>query len=277
MKSYSLLLILFIFTACDGKKTPQKELVIDSAKINAAMKKLALPEKVKDPYLEGISINDFDNINLCGTNFQFSKIDSVFIPDYNEQSVLFDKMIDSIGNVHDGAMILEKQLQSSMKAYFSRKGKVLTLFLSNGKTVKLKDFEKEGELTEYSFEGYLENFEYYLVRIQFYEGGGYLLINRKNGFQKYISGKPYLSPDKTKLMTINVDIEAGYDFNGIELLSFSGDSLKTDCVININNWGPDKMKWNSNKEVIIKAFYMDKKENADEAEYKKKYFKLILK
>jgi hypothetical protein len=65
------------------------------------MKKLAFPEKVKDPYLEGIPINDFDNINLCGTNFQFSKIDSVFIPDYNEQSVLFDKMIDSIGNVHD--------------------------------------------------------------------------------------------------------------------------------------------------------------------------------
>lgn len=277
MKPCSLLIILSIFFACEGKKMPQKEFVIDSAKIDKAMKKLVLPEKANNPYLEGINIKDFDNINLCGTSFQFSKIDSVFIPNYYQQSDFFDKITAEIDNGYESSMAIEKYLQPSMKDYFLRKGKVLNLFLTNGKTVKLKDFEKEGELTEYSFESYLESFEYYLVKIQFYEGEGYLLVNRKNGFQKYISGKPYLSPDKTKLITINMDLEAGYDFNGIELLSFSGDSLKTDCVININNWGPSAMKLTSNKEVIIQAFYIEEKENTEETEYKKKYFKMTLK
>ena len=90
-----------------------------------------------------------------------------------------------------------------------------------------------------------------MLRVQFGEGNCWMLVNKKNGFKRYISGLPYISNDNKKIITVNTDLEAGYSFNGLELFSILTDSLRTEFSKE-TEWGPTDVKWINENQVFLK-------------------------
>jgi hypothetical protein len=82
------------------------------------------------------------------------------------------------------------------------------------------------------------------------------MVNRKNGFKKYISGLPYIYKDK--ILTINTDLEAGYSFNGIELYTLTNDTLKKEFSKE-TTWEPTDIHWINDNQFLVKRehFYAD--------------------
>ncbi|MBW7912808.1 MAG: hypothetical protein H3C54_03705 [Taibaiella sp.] len=87
--------------------------------------------------------------------------------------------------------------------------------------------------------------------MQYYEGGAYMLVNRKNGYNRQIHGKPYFSNNHKSFITVNVDMEAHYSFNGIEYYTVTADSIIQQFELDIANWGPAKAKWINDKNIIL--------------------------
>jgi hypothetical protein len=167
------------------------------------------------------------------------------------------KLTDTIGNWHERAIKIQYYLSSKFGNYFYTTDTTLVLLLEDGKkeTFALWDEQKD---EGYNFEHYFDNINYYLLRVQFGEGNCWMLVNRKNGFKKYISGLPYISNDLKKIICINSDLEAGYSFNGLELYTIQADSLQT-LFSKETEWGPIDLKWVNGNQFFIKRehFHVD--------------------
>ena len=161
-----------------------------------------------------------------------------------------NKLTDSIGNYQERAMRIQSYLNDRFGNYFSVKDNRLILKISNGKKMTFPLWDEEKEIG-YNFVNYFANIDYYLLRIQFVEGNCWMMINRRNGFKKYISGLPYISKNNKNIITINCDLYAGYSFNGIELFSINKDSITTEFSKE-TSWGPTGLKWINKNKVFIK-------------------------
>ncbi len=166
---------------------------------------------------------------LVADNFvlSFENVDSFATTDIYGDLNYRIKLTDTIGNWHNRAVKIQAYLTNKFGDYFFTTDTTLVLKLSNEKleTFPLWDEEKE---EGYNFEHYFDKIDYYLLRVQWGEGNCWLLVNRKNGFKKFIKGLPYISNDNNQIVSINSDLEAGYSFNGLELFSILTDSLKTE-------------------------------------------------
>ncbi len=167
------------------------------------------------------------------------------------------QLTDSIGNWHNRAAKIQSYLSRKFCDSFFTTDTTLVLKLSNNKTeifAMWDDKKDEG----YNFEHYFEIIDYYLLRVQFGEGNCWMLVNRKNGFKKYIGGLPYISKEGKKIISINSDLEAGYSFNGIEFYTVNSDSLETEFVKE-TTWGPTDVKWINENQFILKRehFHVD--------------------
>jgi hypothetical protein len=133
----------------------------------------------------------------------------------------------------------------------------LVLKLGNGKISNFAKWDSEND-EGYTFEHYFDKIDYYLLRVQWGEGNCWMLVNRKNGFKKYIGGLPYISLDNKQILTTNMDLEAGYSFNGFELYSILADSLKTEFS-KTTVFGPTDVKWINENEFLLKRehFHVD--------------------
>lgn len=146
----------------------------------------------------------------------------------------------------------ERNLARKYKKYFKVNAKEISIKLTNGRTVKFPRWDGE---YGFNLEHYFPETNYVLMYVQHEEGNSWLLMNRKNGFQKDVEGKPYFSPDGKKVLTANVDLESGYSFNGFECFDVQGDTLEKRFAIATKDWGPQDVKWVTNSSAdIAKAF-----------------------
>lgn len=166
-------------------------------------------------------------------------------------------LTDTIGNWHDRAVIIQSYLADKFLDYFYTTDSTLVLKLADGKESVFAKWDNEFD-EGYTFEHYFDKIDYFLLRVQWGEGNCWMLVNRKNGFKKYISGIPYISLDKKQILTINEDLEAGYSFNGIELYSIIADSIKTEFRKE-TVFGPTAVKWISENQFLLRReyFYVD--------------------
>lgn len=164
-----------------------------------------------------------------------------------------NSLTDTIGNWHDRAEKIQSYLTQKFHDYFYTTDSTLVLKLADGKTLSFLKWDNENE-EGYNFEHYFDKIDYYLLRVQWSEGNCWMLVNRKNGFKKYISGLPYISLDNKKILTINTDLDAGYSFNGFELHIILTDSLKT-AFIRETVFGPKDLKWISDNEILLRREY----------------------
>jgi hypothetical protein len=170
-----------------------------------------------------------------------------------------NKLTDTIYNASESALKIQSYLSSKFGQYFHATNSALVVKLANGKTKKFSNVnDDEGSTSiHYYFEHYFNKIDYYLISVHLYEGGYQLLVNRKNGFTKAIEGLPYISNDNKKIMCVNADLESSYTVNGIELYTILADSLQTEFIRPISQWGPADMKWINENQLLIKRYFLE--------------------
>jgi len=183
-----------------------------------------------------IYIQESDSISTIGTSSIQKNKDSI--------SKLYD-------NSHRQAIELEKLMIQKYNKVVKKDSLGLHLKLNNGKWVTLVLNLRLEEL-DLNFENYFEHYGYFLVRAQWGEGNGYKIINAKTGKQTSIIGAPYFSKNGKYIISINMDLIAGYSPNGFEFLEIRKDSLLKLGSYHPVQWGPYNAKWINNNEVILK-------------------------
>jgi len=125
-----------------------------------------------------------------------------------------------------------------------------------------KNNNVDGEsLVQYSFEHYFGELDYVLLKVSFYEGGKYIMVNRKNGGTFDMPGTPIISPDKTKLVSAFRETYAYPGYIGIEFFKIlktgleSEGSLKTEPVYG----GVSAVTWLDSNTVLLESVESNKK------------------
>jgi hypothetical protein len=83
-------------------------------------------------------------------------------------------------------------------------------------------------------------------------------INLKSSVETHFWDNPVLSPDKQKVVAYSCDIEAGFMPNGIQLFKINQDTIINLFEKEIDNWGPEEVKWGSDTSLVIKRLSLDK-------------------
>lgn len=191
---------------------------------------------------------------LTNYKLRVKEIDSLFIaPLYADQQSR-NEIYRKHDNSYEGAKAVEKYLEKSQSQHFKRKGGVLTLHLANGKTKHMADIVKDNEEDIWhTYENYFPEIESYLVFSQFYEGHGYVVVNRKTGKQTYSLGEIYPNPKTQSFIAINADLMAKYSANGLQLVEMRKGNYFTKLTIEGENWAPVAIKWMDAKNFIVKT------------------------
>jgi len=265
IKGCIITVLIFIF-GC-GQQQPNYETLVASTLDSLKT------DTISQMSVSAIQIRETDTVIASGHKLMFQATDSIAMTDIFGDAALRTQMTDTIDNWHQRAIFIEKYLGEKFKIYFSANDSTLILFLANNKQLQLPKWDNEQD-AGYNFEHYFASIDYYLLHVQYGEGNGWMLVNRKNGFKKNIIGEPYISPDGKRILTVNSDLIAGYSENGIELFSISGDTLKTEFQLDVDSWGATGAKWLSDKKVIIEKEYFNSE--TGDINNKKKYSVLTI-
>ncbi|MFT6246476.1 MAG: hypothetical protein ACI93L_003427 [Cyclobacteriaceae bacterium] len=215
-------------------------------------------ENPKIPTYEALelSIEISDTIKLQSNSLIFRETDSTsFKPYYDDQSVR-SELTSTEGNWHKRAKIIEDYLDSTHRfgEFFDANDSTLTLNLLKDSTLTLPKWNYSDDYG-YNLEHFFKAKQLYLIRIQYSEGNSWMLVNRKSGQITYIEGLPYFSPSNSHFVTIGLDMEAGYNMNGIQYFKYSQESISKIWQLNILNWGPRNIKWQNDSTLIVQRTY----------------------
>ncbi len=134
----------------------------------------------------------------------------------------------------------------------SRHGDTLFLKCDNGRIVKLKNINSDGDDMEYfSFAGLNKDINGYVVSRMRYEYYDVLIINKHTGDSLFAIGYPVVSPNKQQFVCVNMDMEAGFTTNGIQLFKIENDMYISVGLRELNNWGPEKVMWKNDSTLIV--------------------------
>ncbi len=140
---------------------------------------------------------------------------------------IFDDLCKNIHNSYECAQAIERYQIKRYSKYVTRVGNQLQLILRNGKVKILEDTPKttydDVNLKAYSFRDYLRNIGYFLIEVQYYEGGEFLMVNNTSGNQFLVPAIPAISPDKKRFVSVSIGFP--YNFNGIQIWKLISDRL----------------------------------------------------
>lgn len=237
------LFLVFMLSACDNNTSETTHADIDST---------AVP---KDAFAE--DYNDYDNLADTGTilingyTISFQSSEAVNFPDYYPEQGARDSIANALGNWHDQAMATEDYLKNKYSKLFTADDSVLTIKLTDNRLLNFAKIPDDIEAPAYNFDHYFPETDYVLLHAQYYEGDAYTLVNRKNGFAKEIYGVPYFSPDKKSFISISLDLDAAYNFNGIEYYLIQGDTVTKQFEVGMSRCGPVQAKWTSDSTIVL--------------------------
>ena len=146
-----------------------------------------------------------------------------------------------------------------------RDDSTLSIPLLRGDTLTLRDSsDAHGGVIGYSYRGRVRQSQYHLVELQFYEGGGYLLINERSGWKTFSNGVPIASPDGERLAAGNVDLEAEFSPTTIQVWRVAADTLVLEWehdllaarAENDSVWGPGGLRWTGPAEIVVTKEYL---------------------
>lgn len=242
---------LIIACSTSTNKDEEKEKVkkLDTLKVGG--KAVEIPKERIDTIL-----------NLSDTTFVFPNyklivetIDSVEVPDLYQDAKVRENIFNQYDNYYEAGKALEKYLAKTAEAkYFKREDRNLILPLDNGETKILTNRNKGNDNDiAYCYQHFFSNINSYLLRIHYYEGVAFLLVNKANGEEVYTIGETYISPSKQKVLAICEDLESGYNINGLEMLEIKDGKYKNKFIVQGGNWAPVALKWIDDTSVVIKA------------------------
>ncbi len=145
----------------------------------------------------------------------------------------------------------------------------IKLTFRNGKTKLYKNkYGFNGYDEKYTFLASLEKIDYYLIEVNYYEGGEYLLIDKDNGTEISVFSEPYFS-ENNKYVAFN---EANCESRGgLEIFEI-GRNKKVQLFVSratAKIWQPKRIVWTVNNDLLIQKYICPCMQT--------KYSKLILK
>ena len=163
---------------------------------------------------------------------------------------LIDSLTAAQDNYYRKAIAIEKYQIRNLAGRVRREGNKLAVKLTSGKWRNLKD-DPDLEEVWYTFEHYFQEHGFYSVRVQHAEGHKYILVNADNGEITSLIGRPYFSPDGTRLIALGNDIEAGYSENGFQLLRNLNGKLTETGKYDPETWGCKSASWLNQNTLVL--------------------------
>ena len=167
-------------------------------------------------------------------------------------------------NSYKCAQAIEKSLLAAAAPSVVRAGRDLRIALERGDSVVFTDsLPDDAAGVWFSYRGLLPSVGYHLIEVQYYEGGRYLLVNRRTGWRGSSNGVPVISPDSARLAAGNVDLEAEYSPTTLQIWSVSVDSLILEFdhdfvaspITADSVWGPRNLEWRDSTELRVEREY----------------------
>lgn len=122
----------------------------------------------------------------------------------------------------------------------------LVLTVDNGKTVEFADKPvNDKDCLDFRFAAALVDQGYYVVMQGGYEWCNHILVNAKDGRQQEIDAVPVFSPDGTRFVTANHDLEAGYGHNRVQIFKIIDGMGVVEWSEEPTEWGPENVAWES--------------------------------
>lgn len=139
----------------------------------------------------------------------------------------------------------EEGLLAASGGQARREGPRLVFRGSGGGSLALEDDATEGDrFVRHRYLGPLPGIGQHLVRMDFYEGGGWLLVGAATADRTYVSGPPVVAPDRGRFVTASVDLVAGYDPNGIQVWSLARGGPRLEWGLDGGDaWGASDPVW----------------------------------
>lgn len=200
--------------------------------------------KAADEVVTNVSTDEVhmpDTIMYEGTTVRLNIIDSTAFMSLPGHTMIRD----SVALVRDSAVVYTHD-------------STLVLKLDNGDSVTLTStpgIENDAYIG-YVYRGLIKELNSYLIQVVYYEGGEFLLCNKKSGIKTTIIGMPVMNTDSDRVACFNSDIMAGFTANGFQVFTPEGDSLRTLWQAS-PQWGPVEGRWKNNGTLYIKAEYWD--------------------
>lgn len=269
MRIFFTVIIALLAASCTNNKKSTAQISESNDTIQSTIE-----EEISTEMVDTIPTLKDSVYQLTNYKLRVKEIDSVFIaPLYADQKSR-DAIYKKYDNSYEGAKAVENYLKKSQLQHFKRKGRVLTLHLANGKTKDMVDIVKDNyEDTWYTYENYFPEIESYLVYAQFYEGHGYMVVNRNTGNQTYVLGEAYPNLKSRSFIAINADMEAKYSANGLQVVEMRKGSYLTKLTIEGGNWAPVAIKWIDYKSFIVKVTELI---NLEKNTYRNKFYRFTL-
>ena len=130
------------------------------------------------------------------------------------------------------------------KQYVKQLPNKLQFNLLSGETKILSDKKGQGETRVlYDYRFYIPQMSFFVVRANLEEGGEYVLINDKTGAITKIVGYPRPAPGYRHLLTVNADLEAGFEFNGFQLWSYTDNGFEKILERDLRDFAPLTARW----------------------------------
>ena len=151
----------------------------------------------------------------------------------------------------------------------------LNFKLRNGQEMTLKNDTSESDFIAYSFIESLQNIDYWFIRVSYYEGLSFLLVDKQTGEKIDIYGKPYFSANNAWFVTYSFDIESGFESNGFQLFEIRYGKAKLKWTKDIKDWGPSVIKWLNDSSVLIEQSRFSTNSNESKVSLSYKKMKII--
>lgn len=141
---------------------------------------------------------------------------------------------------------VEAQLIASAGLRVERIGAELHLASRDGRGVTLVNDTTEGDrYLRHLYHRWVPELDAHLVRIGFHEGSAYLLVHGTSGERSHLQAEPVVSPDGARFATASVDLEAGYDPNGVQIWEADEGGFQLLWAIGSERWGASDITWRS--------------------------------
>lgn len=168
-----------------------------------------------------------------------------------QEDALSEQYCKNIGNSYECSKKIEQELLRTALD-ITRKENLLILKIDLEKELTFKDKDvKDDSCYYYNFRGKINEINYSILRIQFYEGSRFTLINNKNGMSVDTENFPQsISPDKRYLLVL-CD-EPDYGFAGLQIVNISNEKPKVEFQ-HESTWIPHDAKWIDNNIIELKV------------------------
>ncbi len=201
-------------------------------------------------------------LKLSDITIRLRPAEKQIIGTYLPPARVIDSLTKGIRNSHKYSLAIEQYQIMQFGKRFRRTDEGLSLKLNDGSWLMIK-VDPTTDEADNVFEHYFNNFGFYSLRVQWGEGNGYKLVNAETGKITHIIGRPFFSPDGSKIIALGNDIEAEYSQNGIELMENVAGDIRLLGRYNPKSWGCENALWLNNNSLVLQNQSLESKADSN--------------